>query len=61
MIKNFKTKGTEDIFEPSWLYGDDEQSPESLAAEKILDKTVKLLDIRGLRIIITLNSIHSLE
>lgn len=50
----------ETYFDSSWLYGA-EESPDSIAAKKILKKITDLLNIRGLRIIITLNSIDSLE
>jgi len=54
-------KESEDIFEPSWLYENDSDSPESIAAQKILNKIIKLQKIKGLRIIITLKSIKYLE
>jgi hypothetical protein len=50
----------ETVFDSSWLYGA-EDSPDSIAAKKVLKKIMGLLTIRGLRILITLNSIHSLE
>jgi len=51
---------SETYFDSSWLYGA-EESPDSIAAKKILKKIMDLLTIRGLRIIITLNSLDSLE
>jgi len=50
----------ETFFDSSWLYGA-EESPESIAAKKILRKIMNLLKIRGLRVIITQNSVDSLE
>ena len=50
----------EEIFDRSWLYGD-ESSPEKIAAQKTLNKILSLQKIRGLRIIITLKSIDALE
>ena len=47
---------TEEVFDRSWLYGSRE-SPEKRAANKVLDKIVRLNKINGLRIIITLKSI----
>ncbi|NVM35798.1 MAG: hypothetical protein HWN81_09395 [Candidatus Lokiarchaeota archaeon] len=46
---------TEEVFDRSWLYGNRE-SPEKSAANKVLDKIVRLTKINGLRIIITLKS-----
>ena len=48
------------IYSSRWLYGDDEIPPEKIAAQKILDKILKLLEINGLKIIITLKSQESL-
>ncbi len=50
----------EEIFDPSWLYGT-EKSPNDIASEKIFTKIIQLQKIEGLRIIITLKSIESLE
>ncbi|MFX1259672.1 MAG: hypothetical protein ACFFAN_17600, partial [Promethearchaeota archaeon] len=50
-----------EIFEPSWLYGNEKSSPDYIAAQKTLEKILKLQKIKGLRIIITLKSIDSLE
>ncbi|MFX1501930.1 MAG: hypothetical protein ACFFDH_13280 [Promethearchaeota archaeon] len=47
----------EEVFDRSWLYGSKESS-EKGAANKILNKIVKLNKINGLRIIITLKSIE---
>ena len=53
---------SEEIFDPSWLYGEEHiQSPETRSAQKALDKILDLQKIRGLRIIITLKSIDALE
>jgi len=51
---------TEEVFDPSWLYGS-EMSPNDIASEKIFTKILQLQQIEGLRIIITLKSIESLE
>jgi hypothetical protein len=50
----------EEIFDPSWLYGS-EMNPNDIASEKIFTKIIQLQQIEGLRIIITLKSIQSLE
>ncbi|MFW9988119.1 MAG: hypothetical protein ACFFC3_05645 [Candidatus Odinarchaeota archaeon] len=50
----------EEVFDRSWLYGSNE-SPEKRSASKILDKIVKLTNINGLRIIITLKSFDFYE
>jgi hypothetical protein len=50
----------EEVFDPSWLYGS-ERSPNDIASEKIFSKITQLQNIEGLRIIITLKSIDSLE
>ena len=55
-----KDDSAEEIYDPSWLYGAD-KSPDDIASEKIFDKIVQLQQIEGLRIIITLKSIDSLE
>jgi len=55
-----KDDSAEEIYDPSWLYGAD-KSPDDIAAEKIFNKIVQLQQIEGLRIIITLKSIDSLE
>ena len=47
----------EEVFDRSWLYGSKE-SPEKHKAEKLFDKILKLNQIKGLRIIITLKSIE---
>ena len=47
----------EEIFDPSWLYGN-KQSPDKYAAEKTFDKILELLSIKGLKIIITLKSLE---
>jgi len=50
----------EEVFDPSWLYGS-KMSPNDIASEKIFTKILQLQQIEGLRIIITLKSIESLE
>ena len=50
----------EEIFDPSWLYGS-KLSPNDIASEKIFTKIIQLQKIEGLRVIITLKSIESLE
>lgn len=50
----------EEVFDKSWLYGSSE-SPQKRSANKILDKIVKLNNINGLRIIITLKSFDFYE
>jgi hypothetical protein len=54
-------EGIEEIFDPSYLYGAEISSPDNIAAQKILDKILKLLKIKGLSIVITLNSTDSLK
>ncbi|TFG07310.1 MAG: hypothetical protein EU539_05255 [Promethearchaeota archaeon] len=54
-------EGTEEIFDPSYLYGSEINTPESVAARKSLNKILKLIKIKGLRIIITLKSFAALE
>ena len=51
---------SEEVFTPSWLYGP-EMSPNGIASDKIFNKIIQLQQIEGLRIIITLKSIESLE
>jgi len=51
---------TEEVFDPSWLYGT-EISPNDIASEKIFTKITQLQRIEGLRILITLKSSESLE
>ena len=50
----------EEFFDPSWLYGT-KMSPNDIASEKIFTKIIQLQKIEGLRIIITLKSVESLE
>ena len=53
---------SEEIFDPSWLYGEEHiQSPKTRSAQKTLEKILDLQKIKGLRIIITLKSIDALE
>jgi len=54
-------EGSEEIFDPSYLYGSEESSLDNIAAQKILEKILNLQKIRSIKIIITLNSIDSLE
>jgi len=58
-IMSTKSKQTEEIFDPSWLYGD-KGSPNEIAADKIFNKIVQLQKIEDLRILITLKSAESL-
>jgi hypothetical protein len=53
-------KTPEEVFDPSWLYGS-EMSPNDIVSEKVFTKILQLQQIEGLRIIITLKSIGSLE
>ena len=50
----------EKIFDPSWLYGS-ESSPDHIEARKVLKKIMKLLGIKGMKVVITLKSIDALE
>ena len=50
----------EEVFDPSWLYGS-KMSPNDIASEKVFTKIIQLQKIEGLRVIITLKSIESLE
>lgn len=50
----------EEVFDPKWLYGN-KLRPETIVSEKLIHKILKLNQIKGLRIIITLNSLSSLE
>ncbi len=50
-----KDEETEEVFDPSWLYGNKTPS-EKHSTEKTLDKILQLHKIKGLRIIITLKS-----
>ena len=59
-ITNPQDDSVEEVFDPSWLYGS-ERSPNNIASEKIFSKITQLQNIDGLRIIITLKSIDSLE
>lgn len=54
-------EGSEEIFDPSYLYGSEGRSLDNIAAQKILEKILNLQKIRRIKIIITLNSIDSLE
>jgi hypothetical protein len=54
-------EGSEEIFDPSYLYGSEGSSLDNIAAQKILEKILNLQKIRSIKIIITLNSIDSLE
>ncbi|NHJ19755.1 MAG: hypothetical protein EAX91_02340 [Candidatus Lokiarchaeota archaeon] len=59
-ISNPQDDLVEEVFDPSWLYGA-ERSPNDIASEKIFSKITQLQNIDGLRVIITLKSIDSLE
>ena len=50
----------EEVFDPSWLYGS-KPSPNDIASDKVFTKIIQLQKIEGLRVIITLKSIESLE
>ncbi|MBY9004568.1 MAG: hypothetical protein KGD73_11390 [Candidatus Lokiarchaeota archaeon] len=51
---------TDEVFDPSWLYGQS-QNPEEISSQKLLQKIIKLQSIKGLHLIITLKSDRSLE
>ncbi|TFG02887.1 MAG: hypothetical protein EU542_03865 [Promethearchaeota archaeon] len=51
---------TEEVFDPSWLYGK-EDSPDEILSQKLLRRVLKLQKINGLRIIVTLKSKPSLD
>ena len=51
---------TEEVFDPSWLYGS-ETTPGERASKKIIKRIIKLKKINGLRIIITLKSLNALD
>ncbi len=55
-----KDESTEEVFDPSWLYGN-EKSPDDIKSEKILSRLTKLITINKLRIIITLKSLDLLN
>jgi hypothetical protein len=55
-----KEESTEEVFDPSWLYGDD-KSPDDIESEKILNRLTKLINIKKLHIIITLKSLEALD
>ncbi|MHA1671030.1 MAG: hypothetical protein ACTSV5_10730 [Promethearchaeota archaeon] len=59
-IMNPKDSDTEEVFDPSWLYGQS-QNPEEITSQKLLQKIIKLQSIKGLHIIITLKSDRSLK
>ena len=61
IISLMKPEAALSIFEPEWLYGDIKASPGILTAQKVLEKIINLEKIKGLRIIITLNSTKSLD
>ncbi len=58
-IMSPQSEQTEEVFDPSWLYGT-EVSPNDISADKLFNKIVQLQNIEGLRIIITLKSKESL-
>ena len=51
---------SEEVFDPSWLYGS-ETTPGERASKKIIKRIIKLKKINGLRIIVTLKSLNALE
>ncbi len=55
-----KDESAEEVFDPSWLYGN-EKSPDDIKSEKILNRLTKLITINKLRIIITLKSLDLLN
>jgi len=57
---NPKDEDAEEVFDPSWLYGQS-QNPEEISSQKLLQKIIKLQSINGLRLIITLKFDQSLE
>ncbi len=59
-IINPKDEDAEEVFDPSWLYGQS-QNPEEISSQKLLQKIIKLQSINGLRLIITLKFDQSLE
>ena len=58
MISPEKSNSSQ-IYDPSWLYGDETTNPERLTANKILNRILELQNIKGLKIIITMKSIDS--
>ncbi len=65
LIKRFNEGENESdddtIYSSRWLYGNDEIPFEKIEAQKILNKIIDLLKIKGLKIIITLKSRESLN
>jgi len=55
-----KDSETEEVFDPSWLYGQI-QNPEEISSQKLLQKILKLQSIKRLHLIITLKSDRSLD
>jgi len=55
-----KNEYEEQVFDPSWLYGD-VKSPDEAIAKKLLKNFMMLHRIEGLKIIITLKSLDELE
>jgi hypothetical protein len=61
IVKSYPSQDdTDEVFDPSWLYGK-EDSPDEILSQKLLRRVLKLQKIDGLRIIITLKSRKSLE
>jgi len=60
MLKPPEDEEEEKIFDPSWLYGS-ESSPDHVEARKVLKKIMKLLSIKGMKVVITLKSMDALE
>jgi hypothetical protein len=59
MIKTTE-EASEVIYDPSYYY-DDTESPESIAAKKVLKKILRFQNIKGLKLIITIKSLDALE
>jgi hypothetical protein len=56
----FKEEATEQVFDPSWLYGET-KNPDEVVSQKILKRILKLQRIKGLRIIVSLKNVKILE
>ena len=50
----------EEVFDRSWLYGKRASTDKLIKSKKLFEKLRKICQIKGLRIIITLNSLNSL-
>ncbi len=61
IVKTYTSKiESEEVFDPSWLYGR-EDSPDEILSQKVLRRVLKLQKMKGLRLIITLKSTEYLE